>query len=184
MSILVNNIPVSILSDSLEIENILEERSTCSFVINENGNYQEGQNVSVTKNGIILFAGLIEQVQEINLTSTVKVWKVYCKDWHYLLDKRIISKAYKNMRAGDIVTDIINNYLQVEGIVAQNIDLGILVEEAVFNYIPISQALNSLAELTHFWWDITNTKGLRFRESVANPAPWELLDNDIVNDRY
>jgi len=133
MSILVNNIPVSILSDSLEIENILEERSTCSFVINEVGNYEEGQNVSITKNGIILFTGLIEQVQEINLTSIIKVWKVYCKDWHYLLDKRIISKAYKNMRAGDIVTDIINNYLQIEGIVAQHIDSGILVEEAVFN---------------------------------------------------
>jgi hypothetical protein len=48
---------------------------------------------------------------------------------------------------------------------------GSYIEQAVFNYIPLSDAMNSLVEKTGFWWDIDPNKVLRFSERNTNVSP-------------
>ena len=67
-----------------------------------------------------VFGGVIDRPvsQNASLNGNAKMHAITCADWHYLAGKRIIAKAYKGMYAGDIVKDIIINYLSQEGITA------------------------------------------------------------------
>ena len=106
---------------------------------------------------------------------------INCKDMTYLADKRLIAKSYLNMYCGDIVRDIITNYLGVEGVTIGKIEQGELMEEVAFNYTNIHKALDRLAESSNFIQFIDFDKKLYFmsRESDRNTNP--LTSKDIQN---
>jgi len=112
---------VNILSGTLNIDDMIGERSTCTFVVrDDNGtaSYRKGQPVEVEDDsGVLVFAGVIDSAEEVKPgPSALKLHTIRCIDWHYLADKRIAAKAYENTLAGDIVKDLVSNYLQAEGI--------------------------------------------------------------------
>src|SRR5690625_1871786 len=165
----VNGEEVKILKNSLNISDVLEERSTCSFtVIDEGGrnHYKKGQPVEIVENGYLIFAGVIDTPREQKVTPGGDLYHdITAADWHYLADKRIVARAYENTTAGDIVRDLVESYLGEEGVKTYidgsafplpflqvdaediiTIHDGPIVEEAIFNYVPASQAMDALAE--------------------------------------
>ncbi len=116
------------------------------------------------------FSGVIDRPvsKYLSLASNAKIHQISCTDWHFIGDKRIVAKIYTNMLAGNIVKDFITNYLAAEGVTAGTIQNGEMVSEAVFNYVTITRALDSLAELTGFEYYFDEKKALHFFHRATN----------------
>lgn len=199
--ILINGQEVDIVKGSLSIEDVIDERTICSFtVIDVNGNYQfkHGQQVIVAEPVGIVFSGVIDRPVKRKVGSDAEHY-ITCVDWHYLADKRIIAKAYQDEYAGQIVRDIVDQYLSEEGVTMDyedgeyylaseypalfegfsTVHDGPLIEEAVFNYIPIAQAIETLAEKAGFFWMIDQYKKLFFVPRTAFNAPYTIIGEMI-----
>ena len=59
------------------------------------------------------------------------------------------------------------------------IDDGPELEEAVFNYIPVSQALDALAERSDMWWRIDEHRRLHFVERAKYEAPFPAVKDNM-----
>lgn len=99
---------------------------------------------------------------------------VTCIDYHYAADKRLAAKSYVNETVENIVTDLFETYLESEGIKIGQIDSGVVIQEAVFNYVSVSQCLDAIADRSGYWWRIDEEKKLQFLRRGSNIAPWIL----------
>lgn len=193
-----------ILDGSLNIDDAIGERSTASFIVRDlagNLTFKKGQPVYINND----FGGVIDTPKmQVVTPKGAKFHTIKCADWHYLADKRIIAYAYQNMLAGDIVRHIVTNYLAAEGVKigedtghyflssdfpadfvegdTPTVEDGPTVKEAIFNYVPISQALDALAEKAGFWWYIDHTKTLHFRARTSVTAPFDIDASVIIGE--
>lgn len=188
-SVFIDGTLVIIVAGSLNIDNRIEERSTASFVIIDlegDDTYQNGQVVQVydgstdTPTGTKRFTGFIETPEVVRDGSGL-LHTIECKDNHYLADKRLIVKSYTDKTLAYIVNDILTDYLIAEGITAGTIQTGPTIKEAIFNYVPASQAFDALKELSGFIWYIDEDKALHFIQRDTNLAPWSLTYLQIVD---
>jgi hypothetical protein len=169
-------------ADTINIEDSIDERSTLSMSIIDERNrlsFQKGQPVDVYDGEELIFSGVIETAVK-NKNTVDMVHDIQCIDWHYLADKRIMAKAYENELAGDIIKDIISTYLADEGVTEGTIQDGALVTEAVFNYVPITDAINAIAEKAGFLWYIDYDKRLYFMERGTTAAPFPVTNKDML----
>lgn len=174
---------------SIDIDDAIGQRSTASFtIVDKAGNkrYYKGQPVEIYEDdgATLVFGGVIERPvsKYISLAGNGKLHAITCTDWHYLADKRIVAKYYEQMAAGDIVRDLVTNYLKDEGITVGDIQTGPNVTEAVFNYVTVTQALEGLAEKAAFEFNIDKDKKLNFFDRSTNYAATTITEtSDIKN---
>lgn len=176
--------------NTTSIEMSIGERSTCSFtVIDVNGSLvlTKGMAVEVKDDSDnVLFKGVIERPKSRRLAPHGSlIHSITCVDNAYRADKRIIAKAYEGEFAGDIIRDFVDTKLTEEGVTytATSIQDGPVIEEAVFNYVRISDAIEAIAEKTGYWWRIDNDNVLWFVERATNTASWSIdgIDTRISN---
>lgn len=198
MVVTIDNNIVKIRQDSLTIDDGIEERSTCAFVVQDSGgnHYKQGQSVAVASDlwndlkiwddaeiwddDTLHYAGFIEKpIEKKQLGTDIIFHSITCKDMHYLADKRIIAKAYENVTAGFIVSDLISDKLASEGVTVGIIQDGPTVIEAVFNYTTVTTALESLAEKAGYIWYIDYDKKLYFMSRSTLIAPWTATAADM-----
>lgn len=168
-------------ADSITIEDSIEERSTAQIgVIDERNlmSFRKGQPVFIYNDDELVFGGVIDTAERIKHTSDA-MHMISCIDWHYLADKRIMAKAYENIMAGEIIKDIIATYLIAEGVTEGTIQTGALVSEAVFNYVPVTDALDAIAEKAGYVWYIDPYKQLHFIQLGAMTAPFTMTSKDM-----
>ena len=67
-------------------------------------------------------------------------------------------------------------------LVENRIDESDVLEEALFNYVPVSQALDSLAERTNMWWYIDENRFLYFVKRDKYQSPWTATGEDMLTD--
>ena len=187
MSVTISGIPVSVMSGSLSVNDRIGERSTCRFVaMDEAGtaHYQRGQPVAVSDlSSNLIFSGYIDSAPETYTGPAGGLrHSISCMDNHYLADKRVAIKAYTDTSAGDIVQDLLTEYLAEEGVTVGNIEAGPTFRAAVFNYIPVSRALQQLAERAGYWWRIDHEKQIWFEPPSAQAAPWHITQSGGVAD--
>src|SRR5690606_17365808 len=111
--------------------------------------FKKGQPVEIYEEnehgepGTLVFGGVIDRPvsRYLSLAGNGKIHQISCADQHYIADKRIVAKLYREELAGDIVKDLINSYLIDEGVTAGEIQNGPVVIEAVFNYISFTQCM-------------------------------------------
>jgi len=140
--------------------------------------------------GEIIFQGVIERSKAINyLPGGALFHNIECIDYHYAADKRLVARAYENENVMDIVMDIWETYLLPEDVTLSQSTYdfwhtggGVVLEEAVFNYVSTSQALDALAERTGYWWRIDEYLQLHFVERSEYVAPWVLTGEEILLD--
>ena len=198
MDITIGGVSVDFQIGTFEMEDSIDERSTCSFVVldpTNSASYTKGQPVEViTDSYKLIFGGVVEE-SEAKVTSPddCTFHGIRCVDWHYLADKRIIAEAYEDKTIDFIVKDIVDTYLAAEGVqyitanadqvlylqpsfpaqipLAGTVDTFATLDEAVFNYISASQALEALKEEANAWWRIEPNKNLYFvkREHLVYP---------------
>lgn len=183
MKVYINGNRVQVAIGSENIDDSIEERSTASFKIQSKQHYYKGQCCEINDwDNNLVFAGFIDTALETRLSpnSDLMIIDIQCIDNHYLADKRIIAKSYVNMTSGEIVQDIVANYLAIEGVTIGEIQSGITVESATFNYCYISKALDDLVDLTQsFIWYIDYNKKLYFVDKNTYKAPttitWDII---------
>jgi len=153
-------------ADSITVAHELNERSTASFtLIDPTGttHYQRGDSVLIEYGVETIFRGFIDTATESRLGSGgTREHRIECVDLHYLADKRLVAAAYTEETAGDIVRDLITDYLADEGIEAGNISDGPSARAITFNYVTVADAIQRLANRAGFWWRINEESRLEF----------------------
>jgi len=129
MIVSIDSTMYDILQTSLSLSDMIGQRSTCSFTIEDPGmsrSFSKGQLVQVLDpidGTTVMFGGIVDRVTVTKIPgASYRFHQIDCADWHYLADKRIVAKIYENMYAGDIVADLINNYLGQEGVIGSNVE--------------------------------------------------------------
>ena len=187
MDIYVNNTLVTTQSDSVYVTDKIDERSTAGFIVIDLTNqydFKKGMPIQIDNDlswvnaemtwdeaeqtwddGELLFSGWIDKpIKYSPYGDGVFYHRITCMDNHYLADKRIISRAYQDEAVEDIVQDIFTDFLSGEGITVGQIDTGVTIKEAIFNYITVSDALNALADKVGYYWQISHDRKLYFRQ--------------------
>ncbi|MDD5038724.1 MAG: hypothetical protein PHN78_05345 [Dehalococcoidales bacterium] len=184
VSIFINDTKIILSLNTLTIEKLIEERSVASFDVIDltaAATYNRGDKVVVYEGdtavpaGKKLFAGFIDTPGRGRLASnTGLLHEVSCMDNHYLADKRLVVKSYTDKTLSYIVNDIVTDYLAAEGITVGEIQTGPTLSSAIFNYVKISEAFDSLKELSGMIWFIDEEKALYFIDRSTYAAPWDL----------
>ena len=120
MEVYINDTLEPTLTDSISIEDSIEQRATASFVVRDIQNtksFKKGNPVRIEHNGNLLFRGFVEISRKQPISDTGQyIHQIDCTDMHYLADKRIAALAEVNTSAGSVVGSIINRYLREEGV--------------------------------------------------------------------
>ncbi|GAG93688.1 unnamed protein product, partial [marine sediment metagenome] len=166
-----------LVKGSLSIELTIEERSIASFTLFDSlgaDSYEWGQPVSIWDiTDTRIFDGFVAEPEMRRVSPDGGIYHaIRCMDNHYLADKRLVIASYTNENAGDIVTDLLADYLAAEGVTLGEIQDGEAVSQAIFNYVSVAEALDSLAELSGFTWYIDEAKDLYFIDRITNLTDW------------
>jgi hypothetical protein len=167
----------------------INERSEAGFRLKiKAGGYhpQPLEPVLIQLDGADVYEGFVWDPEETRIipvsgNASMEIG-VRCVDLHLLADRRRVADSYDNMPAGDIVRDLLEQFLAVEGVTAGTIQDGPMVSRAVFNYLPLSQCLDELAELAGFYWEIRPGRVLDFASRETNAATWALNGNARVKE--
>ncbi len=166
--------------NTLRISDNLNSRNTCDFtLLDPTGAYRPsvGQEVIVTDGGTRRFAGTIDEVQEEQpLGTTALVLQCQCVDYNQIADRHLVARVYENQTIGAIVRDIVMQDLAGEGVTTTKVQDGPTITKAVFNYMSVAEAFNSLAELTGYAWNLDYNKDLHFFARETYVAPFSLSD--------
>lgn len=162
----------SVAIDSVTVRDEVNERSTASVtLIDETGThrYQRGTGVRVTDvDGVVMFQGFADRVIESRLgPGGARRHAIEAVDWHYVADKRLITRAYEDFAAGDIVRDLVATILAAEGVTEGIIEAGPTIRAVTFDYERVSDAILELANRAGYWWRINHDGSLDFAEPRA-----------------
>lgn len=168
---------------TLRIEDNVSDRSTAEFIVIDRGGlwaFERGAVVRIfDRFAQLAFAGVVDSAQRYRTHEGTFEHYITCADNHYFADKRIAAQTYESMTAGDIVRDLILDYLAAEGITVGVIEDGPTVIETVFNYIPVSEALDQLATIAGFWWAIDVDKKLYFVNPDYHSLPFSMTGYEM-----
>ncbi|QOR34446.1 hypothetical protein IMX26_13240 [Clostridium sp. 'deep sea'] len=134
----------------------------------------DGDTIVVTQNGTKIFAGIINDIEDFEPYTGILNYSITAVDNSALADKRTVANSAVDIYAGDVVKNIILPILSEENVTAGNIVNGPIMKKVVFNYIPCSDALNYLKNVTGLNWNIDNDKKLHFFDRSHNLAPFTL----------
>lgn len=186
MELYIDSVAEQYLHDSLSIDDVIDERTTCQFqVIDTAGakTFAKGQPYEIYDGATLIAAGVIDSAKYRVLPGGQRLHRVTGADWHYLADKRVCAEAYASTAAGAIVKDLVDNYLAAEGVTytLTSVQDGPTILEAVFNYVPVSQAIESLTDKAGYVWYIDVDKILYFMARSTNAAPWAAAKTDMLD---
>lgn len=166
---------VTVKKHSLNINDRLNERTTASLtVIEPTFEITKGMDVVIQDDSTVIFAGKV--FKPIKQGDIIEEYIVRCTDYSSMIDKRIIAEAYDNTLAGNIVKDLITKYFSEEGITEGTIQDGLTISRAVFNYDNGNVAMNYIADVTGYYWEIDKNKKLNFFAKETYTAPFDLID--------
>jgi hypothetical protein len=173
----VAGLEVQIFYTSLQISETANGRNTAAFLLQSisGGDIyydpQVGQSVRIRWDSTVIFAGTVDSIDVDNPSGTELVeWNVQCVDYNQLADRRIVASAYDNATFQEIVTDLLTNFLALEGVQAGTIPTGPTLTRVVFAYQSVADCFNDLANLTGYTWNIDYFKLLQFCPLDTFPA--------------
>ncbi|MDD4892212.1 MAG: hypothetical protein PHU85_20005, partial [Phycisphaerae bacterium] len=109
-----------IAAQTLNVTSVLNARDVCRFTTqDETGVYKPsvGQAVIVADGDTRLFAGTIDSITERLVPATdILIGDCQCVDPNQLCDRHLVADIYESTLAGDIVADLIVDYLAAEGV--------------------------------------------------------------------
>lgn len=194
-----------LVDESFNVADVLNSRNTARFTLRQrsgayllvgsDGSYLVGSDGSYIGSGVrpaigseviilngatTIFGGTIEGFTETQLAmpSPALIWDIECVDFNSLADRRLVAELYETpgQTLGDIVRDIVTNYLTGFGVTDTLVQDGPTLDRAVFNYQSVAEAFNDLAELTGYSWNIDYDKVLHFFARETNYAPYDLTE--------
>jgi len=107
-----------------------------------------------------------------------RIYTVKCKDYNYVLDKRLAVASYVSKTPKQIVDDLIANYAFGDGFTTTGVDTTPTVDRIDFNYIPVRQAIKKVADITLKQWYVDENKKIRMFNKLDIPAPFDVTDSN------
>jgi len=171
-----------VLMDTFEIYDDVNHRSTVNFsIIDRNGEYNigKGQDIQIFLNDELAFGGIVDTVKSslVDSANSFKRIDVSGIDYTVIAERRVISYAYdSNIFAGQIVQNILNNYLSEESIEVGEILNGEELDRAVFPFKTIKEIFDTLAAISGYIWFIDYDKKLYFIERTTFSSEFDITD--------
>lgn len=180
LDVQIDSTSVYIARGSFSAEDKISSKGTCKFnVLDPYNNYDldKGQPVVITDDGTHIFSGYIWTADGSKLGIEGTQYKVKCVGMAYLASKRVVAYVEKDVLAGQVVKDIVDNILTDEGVsyTASSVKDGPTLSEAAFNYVSCEQALDAIAEHAGaYWWKIDKDKVIHFKPRSEQSAPFNI----------
>jgi hypothetical protein len=133
----------------------------------------------------LIFGGTLVTVEPIVASGVVLYYQCTAMDWGYLLDSLVVKKNYAGMDPHDIVVDIITNFTPSgSGFTTNHVAVGgFLVSTMQFNYMPVSKALQKLAQQIGWDWYVDPNKDVHFYFAEGDAASSsEVIPAPIIID--
>jgi len=141
----------------------------------------EGNDVFVYDGVSKIWGGTVDEYTQSDITvgSADKIKYEYrCTDFSELASRRVAIGLRTTETSGTAVQALISNYLTGEGVSAGTISDGAYLDYLPWNYIPVEMALDELAEISGFFWNIDKDKALHFCAVDENPAPFDITSSN------
>lgn len=168
--------------NSLQVSDKLNSRNSCSFdIVDPAGAYRPtvGQVVTIVKGATTVFAGTIDDYEEEQLGNSALQYNIECVDYNQICDRHTVKEVYTSQTLRAIVLDIVATEMSTEGINTTNVETGPTIDKWIFNYETVTDAFNTLAELSGMSWWLDYSKNLHFRERASIGAPFALTDSSL-----
>lgn len=171
-----------IQADSLRIDNILtNKRDTAIFsILNNTGDTympNSGSEVVIMDGVTKIFGGIITGIESKAGAYGIIVHAITCQDYTRLLDHKLVANSFTGQTVNDIITFLKDNYFPT-GFTINNVDANVVIEYVAFNYKPLAQCLQDLANTINYDWYVDYDKDVHFFAKEANPAPFGLTDSN------
>lgn len=174
------------IANTLMIRNQLGQASTCTFTLESVGAAFRptiGQSIQVYSKQLLVFGGLISQIEETVFSSTNRfVFGVTVSDWSILLDRRVVGGFFSSFSMSSIVSSLITSFLQADGVTYNSTDgdPGTSLGDVLINWITARQAFNQLSNLTGWEYSLDYNRVVRFFPpgTALGAAPFTIADND------
>ena len=124
-----------------------------------------------------VWSGTVDRYSETDMVGAknyTRIVKFRCVCHSAIADRYHVSAAYQNETAGDIIKDVLDQYLSQEGVTEGTIQDGPTIEQANFNYKPVSTVLNDLCDESGFSWWIDPDKKLNFQSRATTLGEMEI----------
>ncbi len=132
-----------------------------------------GSLVQLSWHGHLQWAGVVENSRSVNREGThdrVLEIQIDCASWERIAERRLTVATYSNNTTREIYLDVLDNYLDSEGIVEGVIDAGLSLTFAgprqEGDYIRVSELLRDVAEASGGMYDIDPFRRLNFRKDT------------------
>lgn len=185
----ISGVTANILSSTLQITDNINDRSSCSFILDSDSTLTTGEEVVITNSGTRIFGGTIDSITKQSLfkgSSTVRN-NVTCIDFNQIADRRRVAKSFEDTTYFDIVNEFITEYLTDESITTGTIQIGSTIKKATFNRKTVAECMNYLKNSTKINWNIDYNKSLQtfYREDNTGVALTEadMLEINVVQTR-
>src|SRR3990167_3815794 len=176
-----------VIWDSLHIEAVLTRQvDTCDLTIIRTRDLTEiprvGREIVVTADGTKVFAGVITSIEERASSYSQDGYQieyhVKCADYARIMDAHLVAETYEEMTVDDIIADLNTNWFPSGVFTTVNVDCPVIVQYAQFNYLPGTEIMNRLAEMTGYDWYVDYNKDIHFFKPVTLSAPVDLEDDN------
>lgn len=150
-----------------------------SFLLNAGTPMPElGAEVEYTlPGGTLVFAGRVVNFPETPKGFRSMGYAVTCADWRSDADRRILNDRFVSLKPGAIVVALFAKYAPEFDTSDVDTTGGPTIAAIRFGRnVRLTGALDRLAALTGFVWDITPDKGVVWREPATALAPFDLTD--------
>ncbi len=130
--------------------------------------------IILTDNGQRIFGGLITETKHEN-EGLLKYFSCTCKDYTYLMDRKLVNKTYTGQTVSAIITDLAATFMV--GFTTANVQGLSVIPKIVFNDEQPSKCIQKLADLLgNYNWYVDYFKDIHFFSEGEGDAPFNLDD--------
>lgn len=169
-------------------EYINNQQNTLSFALKDRsavGIPSPNQTITITlDSGDVIFGGIIDRIRKHKKNQGSLLIQVECVDYMRILDTKLVHEVYENTSDRDIIINIIDTFAPGLGIDTSAVQGSQTIEQIVFNYIPVSQALTKLAKRTGYNWSLDYEKNLKYFSAATYSTPWDITDSTSTYDDF
>jgi hypothetical protein len=128
------------------------------------------------------FAGICIDVEEEQATTLTRLrYKLACRDYVHLFDRRLVVQNYAAQAASLIAIDVVTTY--TDGFSSTGIDVSPVVDAQQYDYVAPSDVMRDFADTLGWgWWiDYDKVVHLTSLSSMVAPVTNLLVDSDVTN---
>ena len=139
---------------------------------------QTEEEVVIQFNGTTIFGGVVEEMErQIKGFNRVDV-TFRCRDYTKWADQKLVFGNFTDLDAGNMFTTVVNDF--TTGFTTANVQTGATILPKSWEYVPVSEALQEIAEIVDYIWFIDANRDFHFLPSsdADNKAPLETYNVD------